>query len=149
MADRQQSGHWGFDPGGFFYRLPKRVMSIALLTLQTSWNRHTFVRRGVFHDTVRSFVLALEGQPFATVRVDDRATVWRGADLDWTAARPSGHQRALDTPLPALTADTQGSVACNRTKAQLGVSRSESSPSQPCAFTSHDLDRATHRAPVA
>lgn len=78
MADRQHSGHWGFDPGGFFHRLPKRVMSIALLTLQTSWIRNTFGRRGVFHDTVRSFVLTLEGQPFATVRVDDRATVWRG-----------------------------------------------------------------------
>ena len=66
MADRQQSGHWGFDPGGFFCRLPKRVISIALSTLPTARTRHTFVRRGVFHDTVRGFVLALEGQPFAS-----------------------------------------------------------------------------------
>jgi hypothetical protein len=63
MADRQQSGHWGFDPGGLFYRLPKCVMSIALSTLPTARNRHAFVRRVVFHDTVRGFVLALEGKP--------------------------------------------------------------------------------------
>ncbi len=83
-----------------------------------------------------------------TVRVDDRATVWRWADLDWTAARPSGYQRALDAQLPALTADTPGSVTCNRMKAQLSLSRSDSSPSQPCAFTSRDFDRATHRTPA-
>lgn len=65
-----------------------------------------------------------------TVRVDDRATVWRWGNLDWSAARASGNQRALDAQLPALTADAHGSVACNQMKAQLGLSRSDSSRSQ-------------------
>ena len=52
-------------------------MSIALSTLPTARSRHAFVGRDVFHDTVRGFVLALEGQPFAS-----RLSTPRDADPD-------------------------------------------------------------------